>query len=96
MRDAGVELTAPGLLEGGVLPYPTHAGAIGQCWAPSSCPRCPRLPVVPWAARGARTWASRSRADLEALVQVNPSNPLIPGTEIGKITRSVGKALGQS
>lgn len=51
---------------------------------------------VPPAAHCARTWASPSRADLEALAQVNPSNPLILGTEIGKISRSVGKALGQS
>lgn len=51
--------------------------------------------LVALAARGTRTWASRSRADLEALAQVNPDNLLIPGTKIGKISRSVGKALGQ-
>lgn len=40
-------LTAPELLECGVLPCPTQAGAIGHRWAPSSCPQCLGLPVVP-------------------------------------------------
>lgn len=79
------------LLEHGVLHPPTH---------PRSSHRLPLgfllCRLVPPAARCTRTWASRSRADLEALAQVNPSNPLIPGTKIGKISRSVGKALGQS
>lgn len=84
------EPRAPKLLKRGVLHPPTRARAIGRLSASSFC-----RPVT-LAARCARTWASRSGADLEALAQVNPSNPLIPGTEIGKISRSVGKALGQS
>lgn len=78
---------------------------VARAWgaAPTHPRSSHRLPLgfllcrpVPPAARCTHTWASRSRADLEALAQVNPSNPLIPGTKIGKISRSVGKALGQS
>lgn len=47
------ELSAPELLERGVLPCPTHAGAIGHHRAPSSCPRCPGLPVAPTPGRPA-------------------------------------------
>lgn len=47
------ELAAPELLERGVLPCPTHAGAIGHHWAPSSCPQCPGLPVAPTPGRPA-------------------------------------------
>lgn len=52
-------------------------------------PRVGALPLGPLLC-----W-SHGRAD-RGFRAVNPNNPLIPGTKIGKISGSVGKARGQS
>lgn len=71
-----------GMMELGPQKEAVMGTAVGQ-------PRVGELPL------GLLLCWSHGRAD-RGFSAVNPNNPLIPGTKIGKISGSVGKARGQS